>query len=63
MARYKDAIEWIAANDDTEFMDDPDFTISVTLAFVIDLFNKTQDEAVADLRKALKQIESKGNAR
>jgi hypothetical protein len=54
MARYQDAIEWIAYNDDTDFMDDDEpIHISVTLHLVADLFGKNVDQAVKDLRKAI----------
>lgn len=52
MARYCDAIDWIAWNDDTEWLDDEHGCFSVTLALVADLFGKTTDEATADLRNA-----------
>jgi hypothetical protein len=51
MARYKDAIWWIIRNDDTEFLDDGEGQISVTAVFVADLFDKTDDQVLADLRK------------
>jgi hypothetical protein len=53
MARYKDAIEWIARNDDTEWVNDPNGCESVTAALVADLFNKTDEEVRDDIRKAL----------
>jgi hypothetical protein len=50
MARYKDAIFWIVANDDTEFLDDgPDSSISVTASFAADMFGKTDAQVRADL--------------
>lgn len=64
MARYRDAIFWIAANDDTEFLndDDADMSISVTCAFIVDLFNKPQSQVIADIRAELKRQE-KDNAK
>jgi hypothetical protein len=58
MARYRDAIDWIALNDDTEWLDDEHGAFSVTLALVADLFGKSMDEATADLRKACRRRES-----
>ena len=50
MARYKDAIFWIVANDDTEFLDDgPDSSMSVTASFAADMFGKTDAQVRADL--------------
>lgn len=51
MARYKDAIRWIALNDDCEWLEGKDgSSISVTAALVADLFRKTDYEVAADLR-------------
>ena len=52
MARYRDAIDWIAWNDDTDWLEEEHGCFSVTLALVADLFGKSTDEATADLRKA-----------
>lgn len=59
MARYRDAIEWIAHNDDTEWAEnDPDEacgTTSVTAALVADLFGKDDQQVRKDVRAALKR--------
>ena len=62
MARYKEAIEWIAYNDDTEFLNDPytrhdETHVSVSVALVADIFGKTRAQARADLVKQLKRME------
>lgn len=61
MARYRDAIEWIAREDDTDFLDDTETgdepTLSVTASLVADLFDKTDAEVCADIRAALRRIE------
>jgi hypothetical protein len=50
MARYRDAIFWIVANDDTEFLDDQDGGhLSVTASFAADMFGKTDAQVRADL--------------
>jgi hypothetical protein len=50
MARYKDAIFWIVANDDTQFLDDgPDSSLSVTASFAADMFGKKDEQVRADL--------------
>lgn len=53
MPRYRDAIGWIAYNDDNEWLDSG--RISVAAAMVADLFNKTDEQVTADLRRALKR--------
>lgn len=61
MARYQDAINWIADNDDTEFVRDAetssDYLLSVTATLVRDLWDKTDDEILRDLRKALRRLQ------
>lgn len=57
MARYKEAIEWMAYNDDTDFMDDEDSSMSVTASMVADLWGKTHDQLRKDLRKELDSME------
>jgi len=63
MARYQDAIDWLAWNDDTSFMDDSErgYGLSVTASLIADLWNKTEEELRADLRKALKRYERERN--
>jgi hypothetical protein len=56
MARYADAIFWITANDDTEFLDDPSGSLSVTACLVADLFQKDDKQVRSDLiRERTKQ--------
>lgn len=51
MASYKQAIEWMVDNDDTEWVEaDPH---SVTAALVADLFGKTDIQVRLDIIKAL----------
>lgn len=65
-ASYREAIQWIADNDDTEWLtdaeeaswDDGEYTLdntvpSVTLCLVMDLFDVELHKAVTDLKKAL----------
>ncbi len=54
---YSHAILWIALNDDTTWLDDPDNgnSASVTLCLVADIFERTVDEATADLRRVIKR--------
>lgn len=53
MARYADAIEWIAYNDDTEWILDEEPSLSVTACLVSDLWGKDKAQFIADLRRAL----------
>ena len=54
-ASYREAIEWIACNDDTEFLDadDPAMMISVTAALVRDIFGVEEVKLLRDLRRAV----------
>lgn len=63
MARYADAIFWIAANDDTQWLDDEQSGTSVTAALVADLFSKTDEQVRADIRREVeRQEKQKGRA-
>lgn len=55
MARYKDAIQWIADNDDTEWVEEDAGTESVTAALVADLFSKTTEQVREDIKRALRR--------
>ena len=62
-ASYREAIRWIAENDDTEFMDKyaemKDAVIeSVTVAIVVDIFDVERARVLADLNRALKKRRS-----
>jgi hypothetical protein len=57
MARYQDAIEWIAYNDDTEFLADDEPMLSVSASLVADLWGKTKEQCIADIRRALERRE------
>lgn len=52
MANYKQAIQWLVDNDDTEWVGARE-PHSVTAALVADLFGKSDDQVRADLTKAL----------
>ncbi len=58
-ASYRDAINWIAYNDDTTWLDDVlgDGKIcpSVTASLVADLFDVTPEKLIKDLRRAMFQ--------
>lgn len=53
MAKYKDAIEWIAFNDDTEWLDSEFGSPSVSACLIADLFNKPIEKIVEDIRATI----------
>ena len=57
-ASYRSAIEWMALNDDTEWVKDgePDCGLSVTAALVADLFGKTDEKVKRDLARAVAKM-------
>lgn len=52
---YREAIEWIAGNDDCYWLADESPIISVTASMVRDLFDVTDAKLFADLRRACKR--------
>ena len=54
-ASYKNAVAWIVANDDTEWLNDQEPIISVSAALVADLFGRDEPEIIADLRREQKR--------
>jgi hypothetical protein len=59
MARYQDAIFWLASNEDMTWLDDPYGSPSVTTCLVIDLFGKEEEQVIADVRKELARLQRK----
>ena len=55
MARYQDAINWIAWNDDTLWIENDEDTQSVSAALVADLFDKSDEQVRKDIQRALKR--------
>ena len=53
MARYVNAIRWIADNDDTNWLNDDNGTESVTAALVADLWGKSHARVRADIEREL----------
>jgi hypothetical protein len=52
-ASYREAVEWIARNDDTEWLNEIPQYASVTACLVADLFGVDEDRVFKDLRRAL----------
>lgn len=48
---YRAALRWMLDNDDTEWLKDTDPAISVTAAIVADIYDRTNDEVIVDLRR------------
>ncbi len=53
MAAYRDALEWIAREDDTDWVGQDGACLSVTASLVADLFHKTDEQVTKDLRKLI----------
>ena len=49
---YRQAIAWLANNDDTEFVENGG-PVSVTACLVADIYRRPEEDVVADLRKYL----------
>lgn len=60
MARYKDAIQWMVDNDDTDWCDEDGACLSVTASLVADLFGKTDEQVREDLARALAKDRKSG---
>ncbi len=52
-ASYREAVEWIARNDDTEWLNEVPQHASVTACLVADLFGVDEGRVFKDLRRAL----------
>lgn len=50
MPTYKEAINWIAENDDTDWLHEPNPILSVTASMVADIWKKTESEVIDDIR-------------
>jgi hypothetical protein len=48
---YRDALDWMLDNDDVSFVEEEDPAISVTGAIVADIYDRTNEEVIEDLRK------------
>lgn len=53
---YREAIEWLACNDDCYWLGDALGCISVTAALVRDLFDVTDEKLKTDLTNKLRQV-------
>jgi hypothetical protein len=50
---FRAAIQWMADNDDTEWLEDDEPILSVTAALVADLFGAEPKRVIRSLRRAL----------
>lgn len=48
---YKEALRWLALNDDCEWLKDDEPALSVAAALVADMFEKEDNKLIADLRR------------
>ncbi len=53
---YRDAVRWIALNDDTSWLADEAPIISVTACLVADLFDVDQERLIDDLRRDVARL-------
>lgn len=55
---YRESVQWIAENDDTEFLNDENQEgyLSVTASLVQDQFGVTTERLLADLRAAVARV-------
>lgn len=58
MTRYKEAIRWIAENDDTCWLGEYEIIPSVTASLVADVFDKPMDTVIRDLIRAVEEDDS-----
>jgi hypothetical protein len=61
-APYMEALAWIVLNDDTEWLDDENGSLSVSAALVADIYRRTDEEVTADLLKRREQLKGRGTA-
>jgi len=53
---YREAIDWLAGNDDCYWLGDEEPCMSVTASLVRDLFDVSDDRLMADIRRSLRRI-------
>ena len=58
-ASYKEAIYWIAANDDTDWIGDEFGSPSVTASLIADLFGVPAEKVTNDIKRQLKKIRTR----
>ena len=63
VASYKAAVEWIALNDDIEWLHIDPPMISVTAAMAADLWGRSDAEITKDLRRAVETLDRAKKAR
>lgn len=53
---YREAVEWIACNDDCYWLADADPPLSVTAAMVRDLFGVDKERLIRDISRTLGRV-------
>ena len=53
---YKKAIEWMALNDDTDWLEHDSEPISTVACFVADIYTMPENKVASDLKKAIERI-------
>lgn len=57
-ASYREAVRWLAYNDDTQWLNDDDPIESVSTALVADLFGVDVERVTRDLRREVDKIKT-----
>lgn len=57
---YRLAIDWIADNDDTEWLDDEPPIPCVTATLVADLFGVADDKVIRDIARSVERRNERG---
>lgn len=53
---YRRALCWLACNDDCDWVNEDDPAISVSAALVADMFGKSDEVVISDLKAMVRQI-------
>jgi hypothetical protein len=53
---YKEAVEWLAGNDDCHWLAEQETIPSVSACLIRDLFNVEEAKLYADIRRSVKRI-------
>lgn len=53
---YREAVEWLAGNDDCYWLGEQEKILSVSASMVRDLYGVTDERLTADIRRTLKKV-------
>lgn len=52
---YRDAVNWLAFNDDNTALEEPEFGLSVAASVVRDIFGVEEEKLRVDIRKEIRR--------